>query len=158
MAFLTPNYEMDAVCLHCKNAEHDKIYVLWIEAPSIGGHTIYVCMAGWGRSGNDRVQAQNEQGRWSNIEAARRQIEGLVASRERKEYVNLTHFNYHGGLRFDYVLAKVTIHNLSRADSFSTSTANVQQRASRAHPAPTPAPIPVIVNPGQHRSRRLLET
>src|ERR1035437_5737639 len=74
--FLSNAHGVDAIALHNRRPGHDKIYIVWVEI--FPGGNIFAVLAGWGKASNTRVQAQNEKGRWTNINAARRQARELA--------------------------------------------------------------------------------
>lgn len=112
--FLSPIDQKDMVCLHCKEGVHDKIYCYWVELE--GPNSICIVFAAWGKASNPQAQAQNRQAVFNSLPAARRHIEALADVRRRKGYRNVYDYGYSGGLTFDEIAGKCSVHNLSQAE------------------------------------------
>ena len=139
--FLSHTREVDAIALHNRRPGHDKAYLVWIEI--FPGGNAFAVLAGWGRAANPKFQAQNEKGRWTNVNAARRQARELADDKINDGYEDVE--TYRGPYQFNQILEKATIHAISSKDSGRMVMVAVR-----------PTPVAATAAP-QHRSRRMME-
>ena len=131
--------------LHNRNPGHDKVYVCRIDYVS-GTSLPYWVVAGWGKAGRPKVQAQQNKGSFSDIRRALDAMNRLLNEKKAKGYIDVeTLVNGHVNKE---LLTRMV--DMTRCCNFDGTT------GSAAASAPIPASN-VLMTPKQSGVRKIVQ-